>query len=196
LEEEVWAVVADADGNKSPGPDGFNFNIFKKFWGLLKKEILLLFEEFHVSSRIPSSFSSYFITLILKVLNPHRISEFRPISLLGSLYKLLAKVLAVRMAKVMDFIISKNQSTFIKGRFLADGVVVLNEVVDFVKRYKKECLILKVDFEKAYDSVSWGFLDCMLGHFGFSVKWRAWMKRCVCNGNLSVLVNGSPMEQV
>jgi hypothetical protein len=53
LEEEVWAVVADADGNKSPGPDGFNFNIFKKFWGLLKKEILLLFEEFHVSSRIP-----------------------------------------------------------------------------------------------------------------------------------------------
>jgi hypothetical protein len=134
--------------------------------------------------------------LILKVLNPHRISEFRPISLLGSLYKLLAKVLAVRMGKVMDFIISKNQSTFIKGRFLVDGVVVLNEVVDFVKRSKKECLILKADFEKAYDSVSWGFLDYMLARFGFSVKWRAWIKRCVCNGNLSVFVNGSPMEQV
>jgi hypothetical protein len=79
---------------------------------------------------------------------------------------------------------------------LADGVVVLNEIVDFAKRSKKEVLILKVDFEKAYDSVSWSFLDYMLGRFGFGVKWRAWMKTCVCNGNLSVLVNGSPTEQV
>jgi hypothetical protein len=110
LDTEVWEVVADADGNKSPGPDGFNFNFFKKFWGLLKEEILLLFHDFHTSSRLPLSFSSYFITLIPKVLNPHCIKEFRPISLLGSLYKLLAKVLAVRLGKVMDSIISKNQS--------------------------------------------------------------------------------------
>ncbi|MCI32819.1 RNA-directed DNA polymerase (Reverse transcriptase), partial [Trifolium medium] len=91
----------------------------------------------------------------------------------------------------MDSIIATNQSAFIKGRSLVDGVVVLNEVVDFAKRSNKECLILKVDFEKAYNSVNWGFLDYMLGRFGFGVKWRAWMKTCVCNGNLSVLVNGS-----
>jgi exonuclease III len=196
LEDEVAAVIVDSDGNKSPGPDGFNFNFFKKFWGLLKKDILLLFDDFHSSSRLPHSFSSYFITLIPKVSNPHSISEFRPISLLGSLYKLFAKVLAVRLGKVMDSIISKSQSAFIKGRFLADGVVVLNEIVDYAKRSNKECLILKVDFEKAYDSVSWDFLDYMLGRFGFGTKWRAWMKRCVCSGNLSVLVNGSPTEQV
>ncbi|MCI06917.1 LINE-1 reverse transcriptase like, partial [Trifolium medium] len=96
----------------------------------------------------------------------------------------------------MDPIISKNQSAFLKGRFLADGVVVVNEVVDLARRLKKECLILKVDFEKAYDSVSWSFLDYMLGRLGFGDKWRAWMKTCVCNGNLSVLINGSPSEQV
>ncbi|MCH83058.1 LINE-1 reverse transcriptase like, partial [Trifolium medium] len=196
LEEEVLAVVMASAGNKSPGPDGFNFNFFKKFWGLLKKEIVALFVEFHKSSRLPLCFFSYFITLIPKVFNPHVISEFRPISLLGSLYKLLAKVLANRLGKVMDSIIAKNQSAFIKGRSLVDGVVVLNEVVDFAKRSNKECLILKVDFEKAYDSVSWDFLDYMLGRFGFGVKWREWMKTCVCNGNLSVLVNGSPTEQV
>jgi hypothetical protein len=117
LEEEVLVVVLNSDGNKSPGPDGFNFNFFKNFWGILKKDILLLFEEFHARSRLPQSFSSYFITLNLKVLNPQSISEFRPISLLGSLYKLLAKVLAVRLGNVMDSITSKNQPTFIKGRF-------------------------------------------------------------------------------
>jgi hypothetical protein len=96
----------------------------------------------------------------------------------------------------MDSIISKNQSAFIKGRFLADGVVVVNEVVDMARRLKKDCLILKVDFQKAYDSVSWTFLDYMLGRFGFGDKWREWMKACVCNGNMSVLINGSPSEQI
>ncbi|MCH92512.1 LINE-1 reverse transcriptase like, partial [Trifolium medium] len=86
------------------------------------------------------------------VLSPHQLGDFRPISLLGSLCKLLSKVLAKRLGKVMDSIISKNQSAFIKGRNLADGVVTVNEVVDLAKRAKKERLIFKVDFEKAYDS--------------------------------------------
>ncbi|GAU09987.1 hypothetical protein TSUD_393040 [Trifolium subterraneum] len=79
-----------------------------------------------------------------------------------------------------------------EGRQLVEGAVVVNEVIDYAKKAAKECLILKVDFEKAYDSVDWGFLDYMLGRFRFSAKWRAWMKACVCGGNLSVLVNGSP----
>ncbi|MCI06467.1 RNA-directed DNA polymerase (Reverse transcriptase), partial [Trifolium medium] len=96
----------------------------------------------------------------------------------------------------MDSIISKNQSAFIKGRNLADGVVVVNEVVDLAKRTNKECVIFKVDFEKAYDSVSWSSLDYMLKRIGFGEKWRAWMKACVCCGKLSVLVNGSPTKEV
>ncbi|WJX46310.1 Amidase 1 [Trifolium repens] len=140
---------------------------------------MCLFAEFHDSGKLPSCFFSYFITLIPKVLNPHQLCEFRPISLLGSLYKLLSKVLARRLGKVMNSIISKNQSAFIKGRHLADGVVVANEVIDLAKRSKKECLVFKVDFEKAYDSVSWTFLDYMLRNVGFGDKWRAWMKTCV-----------------
>jgi hypothetical protein len=109
---------------------------------------------------------------------------------------LLAKVLASRLALVIGPLISNSQTDFLKGRQLVEGVVVVNEVIDLAKKSGKKCLILKVDFEKAYDSVDWGFLDFMLQNFGFGRKWRAWMKACVCAGNMSVLVNGSPMGEI
>jgi hypothetical protein len=105
-------------------------------------------------------------------------------------------VFAKRLAKVMDTIISSNQCAFIKGRNLVDGVLVVNEVVDWVKKAKKECIIFKVDFEKAYDSVDWGFLEYMLHRCGFCGKWIEWMRACVFAGNLSVLVNGSPTGEI
>jgi hypothetical protein len=96
----------------------------------------------------------------------------------------------------MDKLISKNQSAFIKGRLLVDGVLVINEVVDLAKRTNVKCMIFKVDFKKAYDSVNWKFLVYMMKRFGFTDKWIDWIKACVCAGNLSVLVNGSPTSEV
>ncbi|GAU48545.1 hypothetical protein TSUD_99510 [Trifolium subterraneum] len=83
---------------------------------------------------LPRSFSSYFITLIPKIQSPLSIGDFRPISIVGSLYKLVAKVLASRLAKVMDKLISPNQSAFIKGRQLVDGVVAVNEIIDIAEK--------------------------------------------------------------
>ncbi|MCH80895.1 LINE-1 reverse transcriptase like, partial [Trifolium medium] len=96
---EIEDVVRDSDGNKSPGPDGFNYAFLKKFWDLLKGEIRIMFDQFHGNSCLPKSFLSYFVTLIPKVSSPCSLSDFRPISLLGCLYKLIAKVLAKRLAK-------------------------------------------------------------------------------------------------
>jgi hypothetical protein len=155
-----------------------------------------MFDQFHGNECLPKCLSAYFLTLIPKVKSPQALGDFRPISLLGCLYKMVTKVLANRLAKVMGDLISKNQSAFLKGRQLVEGVVVVNEVINFAKKNRKKCLIFKVDFEKAYDSVDWGFLDYMLGRFGFNSKWRAWMRACICVGSMSVLVNGSPTEQI
>ncbi|MCI37724.1 RNA-directed DNA polymerase (Reverse transcriptase), partial [Trifolium medium] len=76
----------------------------------------------------------------------------------------------------MNSVIASNQSAFLKGRNLVDGVMVVNEVVDLAKRTGKECVIFKVDFEKAYDSVDWSFLEYMLHRFGFCDKWIGWMR--------------------
>ncbi|MCI04498.1 LINE-1 reverse transcriptase like, partial [Trifolium medium] len=160
--EEIHKVVRESDGNKSPGPDGFNFAFLKNCWDTIKWENRILFDQFYGIGKLPKSLLSYFVALIPKVTSPFGLGDYRPISLLGCWYKLIAKVLAVRLAKVMHPLISSNQSAFIKGRNLVDGVLVVNEVVDLAKRSGKECLIFKVDFEKAYDSVDWGFLEYML----------------------------------
>jgi len=141
-------VVKENDGNKSLGSDGFNFAFIKEFWYLLKNEIRIMFDQFHANEVVPRSLLAYFVSLIPKVNSPLELKDFRPISLLGCLYKLFSKVLARRLAKVMDSIISSSQSTFIKGRNLIDGVLVVNELVVFAKKSKTECLTLKVDFER------------------------------------------------
>ncbi|KAK2356246.1 hypothetical protein QL285_093594 [Trifolium repens] len=193
--EEIEAVVRECDGNKSPGPDGFNFAFVKEFWGLMRGEIRILFDQFHGNATLPQGIISYFLALIPKVKNPEVLGDYRPISLLGCIYKLLSKVLAPRLAKVIGSIVSTSQSAFIKGRQLVDGVLVLNEVVDYAKKTGKECLIFKVDFEKAYDSVEWNFLVYMLHRFGFSDLWIRLIRACVCSGKMSVLVNSSPTEE-
>ena len=85
-EEEVWAAVADCNGNKAPGPDGFNLLFFQKFWKMLKGEVLNFMKDFHTSGRLPNCFNRTFISLIPKKDKAVTLNEFRPISLVGSVY--------------------------------------------------------------------------------------------------------------
>ncbi|MCI68181.1 reverse transcriptase, partial [Trifolium medium] len=62
------------------------------------------------------------------------------------------------------------------------GVVTVNEIIDLAKKSSKDCLIFKVDFEKAYDLVSWSFLEYMMRRFGVAEKWRSWIRACVFSG--------------
>nr|GEV41620.1 RNA-directed DNA polymerase, eukaryota [Tanacetum cinerariifolium] len=107
--DEIKRVVWDCGTDKAPGPDGFTFGFFRRFWDLIKCDVF---------------------------------DAVRPISLIGSLYKIIAKILANRLVGVLN--------------------VIVNE---------KQALIFKVDFEKAYDSVRWDFLDDVLRKFGFGDKW-------------------------
>ncbi|GKV24110.1 hypothetical protein SLEP1_g33762 [Rubroshorea leprosula] len=145
--------------------------------------------------RLVRGSNASFITLIPKVENPQRIEEYRPISLIGVMYKIIAKLLANRLRKVLDKVIGEQQMAFIKGRQLVDGVVIANEVIDEAKRKKKRSFLFKVDFEKAYDKVSWDFLDYMLMRMGFCCTWRGWILECLQSSMVSVLVNGSPSRQ-
>jgi hypothetical protein len=96
---------------------------------------------------------------------------------------------------VIGSVISDSQSAFIKGRQILDGILVANEVVDEARKHKKELLLFKVDFEKAYDSIDWNYLDAVMLKMGFPTLWRKWIKECIGTASTSVLVNGSPTEE-
>nr|KYP49583.1 LINE-1 reverse transcriptase isogeny [Cajanus cajan] len=111
------------------------------------------------------------------------------------MYKILAKVLANRLKQVLPSVIDEKQSAFLEGRNMLNSVLVVNEVIDEVKRMKKPIIFFKVDFEKAYDSVSWEYLIYMLQRLGFNHKWIGWIRECLNTAFLSVLVNGSPTDE-
>ncbi|GKV23017.1 hypothetical protein SLEP1_g32806 [Rubroshorea leprosula] len=165
-EEEIKSAVWDCDSTKSPGPDGFNFKFIKTMWEDIKSDVVGFIQEFH-----------------------------EPISLIGVMYKIVAKLLANRLRKVLDRVIGEQQMAFIEGRQLMDGVVIANEIIDEAKRKKKESFLFKVDFEKAFDKVCWEFIDYMLFRMGFHVIWRGWIQECLRSSMISVLINGSPTRQ-
>ncbi|GAU23620.1 hypothetical protein TSUD_386090 [Trifolium subterraneum] len=167
--EEVKSAVWDCDNYKSPGPDGINFGFIKDFWADLQGDVMRFISEFHRNGKLTKGLNSTFIALIPKVDSPQRLNDFRPISLVGSLYKILAKVLANRLRLVIGSMISESQTAFVKDRQILDGILIANEVVDEARRAKKELLLFKVDFEKAYDSVDWGYLDAVMGRILYKI---------------------------
>ncbi|GKA99799.1 RNA-directed DNA polymerase, eukaryota, partial [Tanacetum coccineum] len=193
--EEVKKAVWDCGSDKSPGPDGFSFSFFRHFWSTIEKDIIEAVDCFFTYGDMPNGCNSIFIALIPKIIDANMVKDFRPISLIGSLYKVIAKILTNRLVNVIGDLVNEVQSAFVAERQILDGPFILNEVIQWCRKKKKHSLIFKVDFEKAYDSVRWDFLDDILNKFGFGNKWRTWIQSCLRSSRGSILVNGSTTEE-
>ncbi|GJT55584.1 RNA-directed DNA polymerase, eukaryota [Tanacetum coccineum] len=139
--------------------------------------------------------NSSFIALILKSQGANMVKDFRPISLIGSIYKIIAKLLVNRLVTVLDGLVNEVQSAFIANCQILDGPFILNELIHWWKAKKKRSMIFKVDFKKAFDSVRWDFLNDILKNFGFGLRWRDWIQSCLKSLRGSILVNGSPTSE-
>ncbi|CAL5351826.1 unnamed protein product [Camellia sinensis] len=114
-ESEVWSALKACDGNKAPGPDGFNLLAIRKCWKFMKGDIMLFFKEFFANGKLATGLISSIIALIPKTENPNSLNDFRPISLIGSMYKILAKVLSSRLKLIIPSIISPSQLASMGG---------------------------------------------------------------------------------
>jgi len=148
-----------------------NFKFIKEFWDVIKPDLMRFLDEFHVNGVFPKGTNASFLALIPKVHDPQSLNKYRPISLIGCVYKIVAKVLSRRLKKVLPTIIDEQQTTFVEGRHLLHSMVIANEVIDEAKRCNKSCLAFKVDYAKAYNSVCWEFLLYIMRRKGFCTKW-------------------------
>lgn len=193
--QEVKEAVWDCEGDKSPGPDSINFHFIKTFWNLLEKDVLRVVNEFYVHGVWTKGCNSSFIALIPKKDSPQGLNDFRPISLVGCIYKIVSKLLANRLKEVLPKVIGEEQSAFLSGRSMMDSIVTANELIHDARIRKKQLLIFKVDFEKSYYSVRWDFLVYVMRRMHFNERWIKWIEGCLKSARVSVLVNRSPSEE-
>lgn len=154
------------EGAKAPGLDGFNFALFKACWEIVHPDVLRFIKEFHQDGIINKGLKNSFTTIIPKREGPSELSCYRPISLVGSIYKLLAKVLAERLKKALPEVIGDSQVAFIENRQILDGVLIANELIH-MRKERKPGLLFKIDMEKAYDCVDESFVGYLFEKMAF-----------------------------
>ncbi|GJX44705.1 RNA-directed DNA polymerase, eukaryota [Tanacetum coccineum] len=146
--DEVKRAVWDCGANKSPGPDGFTFEFFCKFWKTLDQDVFQAVSDFFENGHIPRGCNASFIALIPKIHDAKIVKDFRPISLIGSIYKIITKILANRLCNVLPCLISEVQSAFVSNRNILDGPFILDELLQWCKHKRKRAMILSVDLKK------------------------------------------------
>jgi hypothetical protein len=140
---------------------------------------MAMFRDFHAGDLPIFCLNFGIITLLPKEQEAKKIQQYRPICMLNVSFKIFTKVLANRISSLACRIIRPSQTAFLPGRYILEGVVILHETLHELQRKKQKGLILKLDFEKAYDKVNWTFLQQVLRMKGFSGKWCQWIKKIV-----------------
>lgn len=193
--DEIDAVIKQMPVDKSPGPDGFNGMFLKKCWSVIKEYFYALCEEFYNGTVDLVSINSSFITLTSKIQNPKNVNDYRPISLLNCSIKILTKLLAERLQMVILRLIHVNQYGFIKTRTIQDCLAWSFDYIHQCHHSKREILILKLYFAKAFDIVEHSAMLAVMTSMGFPQRWLTWMKMLFSSANSAVLLNGVPGKQ-
>ena len=189
-EEELEHLVMDMKVNTAPGPDGFPVAFFKKCWPLCRLGVLHILNDFILGRIDVSRLNFGVLSLIPKCPGADRITQFRPIALINVIFKIISKAFASRLDPIANRVISQTQTAFLKGRFILDGALALLEVVHELKSKKLGGILLKLDFEKAYDRVNWSFLIEVLRRKGFDAGYIHKIQQLVSGGQTAISING------
>jgi hypothetical protein len=188
--EELDVFLKETKIDTAPGPDGLPVIFYKKFWPMLRRPVLQILNGFAMGTVDIARLNFGILSLIPKVTGAVDIKQFRPIALINVIFKLVAKAYAIRLSPVAHRTISLAQTTFIKGRFIQDGPLALHEIIHELKSKRLPAVLLKLDFEKAYDRVSWDFLREVLLRKGFEPVITHRIMQLVTGGQIAISING------
>ena len=196
--DEVKEAIDQMHPTKSPGPDGMCALFYQKYWHVVGRAVVdKVLEILNFGGDI-ARFNQTHIVLIPKKKKCETPADFRPISLCNVIYKIVVKVLANRLKKVLPAIVHESQSGFVPGRLNSANILVAYECFHYLRKKKKGkmgFLGLKLDMSKAYDRVECQFLEKMMIQMGFPVCFTKKIMRCVSTATFDVLVNGQPSPE-
>lgn len=179
---EFTNAIKEMHPDKASGPDGLNPAFFQSFWAIMGQEVFKYCKMLLSTKSFPGELNCTNVVLIPKKDNASCLRDLRPIALCNVLYKILVKVLANRLKVILPCLISENQSAFVKQKSITDNVLIAFEIIHFMSQKKQGRegeVALKLDISKAYDRVSWSFLERRMKAMGFCDTWIEWMLLCV-----------------
>ena len=188
-EKEVFEAIAQMKPNKAQGPDGFPAEFYKKCWHIVIDDLMPMFHDFFNGHLQLFHLNFGTIMLLPKKEEAIRIEQFRPICLLNVSFRIFTKVATNRLTWIAHSVVQPSQTTFMPGRHILEGVVVLHETLHEIHSKKLDGVIFKVDFEKAYDKVKWPFLQQAMRVNGFNGAWRDQVDSFVQKGSVGIKVN-------
>ena len=158
MKDECEKALSMMKGNKSPGLDWISVEFYKMFWPELGDLIVESFNEAYQSKLLSASRNVSILSLIFKKGDSLNIKNYRPISLTNTDYKLLAHILANHLHKVPYKIISSDQTSYIRKRYIGTNIRKILDTVEYLERTNNSGILLILDFEKAFDTLEWSFL--------------------------------------
>lgn len=183
IDKALWSIHVD----KEPGMDGLNSYVYIKAWPVIKHDINSVCLQFFTSCSL-EKINYTVVTLIPMVLNASYVKQFMPILCCNVIYKIITKVLGLRMQRVIQA-----QSGFNPGRQIIDNVLI---TLELIKGYGSRSLsprcMIKYDLRKAYDSLEWPILRHVLVAMVFPSLYVEWLMECITSVSYSILVNGVP----
>ncbi|KAL5549525.1 hypothetical protein UlMin_004756 [Ulmus minor] len=181
---------------KAAGPDGMPSLFYKSYWNIVGAEVVSAVRDFFITGTLHPYINTSNIVLVPKSQNATTVNHYRPISVCNVIYKVISKILADRLKPLLSQLICPTQSVFVLGRSIHDNIVLIQEVVHAMKRKKgtQGWMGLKIDLQKAYDRLSWRFLDVVLKAFGFYPRWIHWIMTCCTTARMTLILNGSPFN--
>ena len=191
---EVKNVLRAMANNKSPGSDGYPAEFYKFFWSDIGVYVLNSLNEAFQVGELSQTQKQGIISLIPKGDKPREyIKNWRPISLINVDCKLLSGVLAQRLKSVIPKIIGNEQKGFLGQRYIGENIQTVYDLMEYLENKDKNGMLLLLDFEKAFDSIEWDYLNEVLKVFGFGQQFIRWFgilykNACSCiinNGNFS-----------
>ena len=188
---EASSALRNMKNNKSPGPDGFSVEFYKFFFIEIGTFLVRSINDGFKDEQLSVTQRQGVITCIPKEDKPRQyIKNWRPISLLNTAYKIASACIANRLKTVLPKIIHDCQTGFLKGRYIGENIRMIYDTIQYAEKEHIPGLLLMIDFQKAFDSVSWSFIQKSLEFFNFGPDIRQWIRTFYKKANACVSVNG------